>query len=190
MRRIEWNENEIHSFKSKKESLMSSTYWTQPNFVKPFTVITDASNEAIGAVFAQENEVGEEKMIYAYSKRLDKAQLNYSVTDKELLPVVKSLEHFRHSLIGKEFTLKTDHQALEYLWTTQNTNSRLLRWVLKLQEFSFTLIYIKKENNVADGLSRQSVRSILDLSREGTKIEILNEYHVESGHGSISTIHF
>lgn len=68
--------------------------------------------------------------------------------------MVKSLVHFRHYLIGKPFVLKTDHRALEYMWSTENTNSRLLRWALKLQEFNFIPQYIKGYENAADGLSR------------------------------------
>ncbi len=40
---------------------------------------------------------------------MDRHQINYSVTDKELLAVVKSIDHYRHYLLGREFTLKTDH---------------------------------------------------------------------------------
>ena len=53
-------------------------------------------------------------MISVFSKKLDAPQRNYSTTDKELLAVVKGLEHYRHYLLGKRFTLKTDHKALEY----------------------------------------------------------------------------
>lgn len=112
-----------------------------------------------------------------------------------MLEVVKTLEYFRHYLIGKPFILETDHRALEYLWSTENTNSRLLRWALKPQEFSFTPKYIKGEDNAADGLSRperdgEIVRSIKDESTLEIKGEILKEYHEISRHGSINTIEF
>lgn len=56
----------------------------------------------------------------------DKCQMNYSVTDKELLGVIKGIENYRHYLLGREFVLRTDHKALTYLWESKNPTSRLL----------------------------------------------------------------
>jgi hypothetical protein len=54
-------------------------------------------------------------MISAYSKQFDKCQRNYSVTEKELLGVIKGIENYRHYLLGKKFILRTDHKALVYI---------------------------------------------------------------------------
>ncbi|KAI5176341.1 hypothetical protein PAEPH01_2273 [Pancytospora epiphaga] len=35
------------------------------------------------------------------------------MTDRELFVIIKSLQHFKHYLIGKEFVLCTDHKALD-----------------------------------------------------------------------------
>lgn len=40
--------------------------------------------------------------------------------------------------------------------TCLNPTSRLLRWALKLQEFSFNISYTKGGDNAADGLQNQS----------------------------------
>lgn len=141
---------------------------------------------------------GKEEIIYTFSKGLDKAQRNYSITDKESLAVIKSLEHFRCYLIGENFTLKTVHKALEYLWSTNNTNSRMLRWALKIQDYNFTPVYIKGEGNIENGLSRQNIISTLTEGKRkveaGTKEKllnsILNQYHIFSGHGASKTMKF
>ena len=44
---------------------------------------------------SQKAEDGSEKMIFAYSKTLDEAPKNYSVTDKELLACVKFMESYK-----------------------------------------------------------------------------------------------
>ncbi|KAF9761336.1 Retrovirus-related Pol polyprotein from transposon 17.6 [Nosema granulosis] len=93
-------------------------------------------------------------MISAFSKRLDKCQRNYSVTDKELLGLVKGIENYRHYLLGRPFTLRTDHRALTYLWEAKNPVGRLLRWSLKLSEYDFKVEYIKGDDHIADGFSR------------------------------------
>jgi hypothetical protein len=157
---------------------------------------TDASSSAIGAILAQEGKDGRRRMIYAFSRNMEAAQLNYSVTDKELLALVKGIEHFRHFLIGKEFFVETDHKALEYLWKTKDQNTRLLRWSLKLQEYTFTTRYIKGEDNAADGLSRpierivNTITNIQDEFEPETKRRILLAYHLQLGHGSINNMKF
>jgi len=135
-------------------------------------------------------------MIYAYSKKLDKAQLNYSVTDKELLGVVKATEHFRRYLLGRRFVLRTDHKALEFIQKAKDQNTRLLRWALKLQEFDYQVEYIKGEDNGADGLSRsveeetRDVNAIENLKSKEEKKKILEEVHELLGHGGKSAMKF
>ncbi|KAF9763576.1 Transposon Tf2-6 polyprotein [Nosema granulosis] len=163
-----------------------------------FILTTDASEIGIGAILAQRNEKGVERMIAAFSKTFDKCQRNYSVTDKELLGVVKGIEHFRHYLLGREFTLRTDHRALTYLWETKTPGSRLMRWSLKLSEYSFKPEYIKGEDNIADGLSRipeqrettvTTVRTSTVLDEE-TRGIILRQYHLALGHGSSNAMKY
>ena len=93
VRTLVWNEEASKAFKNIKNAIVKITYRAQPDFRKDFVITTDASNEAIGAILAQVNHRGKEEMISAFSKKLDAAQKNYSTTDKELLAVVKGLEH-------------------------------------------------------------------------------------------------
>ncbi|KAF9761730.1 Retrovirus-related Pol polyprotein from transposon, partial [Nosema granulosis] len=98
-----------------------------------------------------------------------------------------------HYLLGKEFTLKTDHKSLTYLWETKNPTSRLLRWAMKLQEFKFKIEYIKGEDNASDGFSRisairrQNPCNRAELTEEETG-NILQEYHMKLGHGTPSNM--
>jgi RNase H-like domain found in reverse transcriptase/Reverse transcriptase (RNA-dependent DNA polymerase) len=136
---LKHTEETIQAFHLIRKSLTEETSRAQPNFEKEFILTTDASETGIGAILSQIDDNGVEKMISAFSKNFDKHQLNYSVTDKELLAVVKSINHYRHYLLGKEFLLKTDHKALTYLWETKNPTSRLLRWSMILQEYEFKI---------------------------------------------------
>ena len=108
---------------------------------------------------------------------------------------MRSIEHYKHYLLGRHFTLRTDHRALEYMQTASNDNSRILRIALKLQNYKFTPIYIKGETNFADFLSRPQERkstaniNSLELSQE-IKDKLLKEYHLISGHGSANTVKF
>jgi hypothetical protein len=188
VKRVAHTEASILAFKILKNALTEETKRAQPDFNLEFILTTDASDSGIGAILSQVKPSGKEQMISAFSKGFDVHQKNYSVIDKELLAVVKSIERYRHYLIGKEFLLRTDHKALVYLWDCKDPTTRLLRWAMKLQEYKFRIEYIKVEDNVADGYSRVNASRYLDppklLMTEDTKSRILSEYHLALGHGS------
>lgn len=84
-KKIGWNEKSILVFKKNKQKIVLNKYRNQLAFKKKFSVITDASSKAMGAVLSLIDNKGQNKIIYAYRKRLYKAQPNYSVTDKKYL---------------------------------------------------------------------------------------------------------
>ena len=151
---ITWDETSSKAFEYLRNTLGEETMRAQPDFDKTFILTTDTSGYAYGAILSQRQDNGIEKMIYAYSKTMDQAQRNYSVTDKEPLGVVKSMEHIRRYLLGKKFILRTDHKALIYLANASDPSSRMLRWRLKMQEYEYQIEHIQGELNGADGLSR------------------------------------
>ena len=189
---IAWDETSSKAFEYLRNTLGEETMRAQPDFDKTFILTTDASEYAYGAILSQKQDNGTEKMIYAYSKTMDQAQRNYSVTDKELLGVVKSREHFRRYLFGKKFILRTNHKALIYLANASDPSSRMLRWGLKMQEYQIE--HIQGELNGADSLSRycNTIKRCKEQSKiqisEGERTKILNEYHIASGHGSSKTM--
>nr|GEY55848.1 reverse transcriptase domain-containing protein [Tanacetum cinerariifolium] len=108
----------------------------------------------VGAVLGQRVEKHFRPIHYA-SKTINQAETNYTTTKKEMLAVVYAFEKFRSYLIMNKSIVYTDHSALMYLFAKKNAKSRLLRWILLLQEFVFNVIYTKgAENYAADHLSR------------------------------------
>nr|GEX65002.1 hypothetical protein [Tanacetum cinerariifolium] len=73
------------------------------------------------------------------SKTMTEAESNYTITEKEMLAVVYAFEKFRSYLIMNKSIVYTDHSALKYLFAKKDSNARLLRWVLLLQEFTFKI---------------------------------------------------
>lgn len=67
------------------------------------------------------------------SKNLSKAELNYTVIEKELLPVVHSLNKFRHYITSYQTFVHTDHDAIKYLMNKHDVNPRIIRWLFLLQ---------------------------------------------------------
>ena len=101
-----------------------------------------------------------------FSQALRKRERNYSVYERELFAVVKACNAFRMFLLGMPFLLRTDHRALSAIFnSTLRTSARVVKWVMSLQEFSFSLEYIKdSENIVADALSRIHADRLLHVS--------------------------
>ena len=68
----------------------------------------------------------------------------------------QALWHWRYYLIGKDFVIYSDHEALKHLQSQQHERDRRIKWSSYLQAFTFSLRYkAGKENMVADALSRQ-----------------------------------
>ena len=71
--------------------------------------------------------------IYYVRKNLAPAELNYTVTEKEFLAIVYSINKFRHYITGYPTFVHTDHSAIKYLMNKPVTNARVTRWLLLLQ---------------------------------------------------------
>ncbi|XP_075080252.1 uncharacterized protein LOC142165779 [Nicotiana tabacum] len=83
------------------------------------------------------------------------SKLNYTTTEKELLAVVWAFEKFRAYLVGTKVIVHTDHAAIRYLFTKNESKARLMHWVLLLQKFDVEIRDRKgTDNQVAHHLSR------------------------------------
>jgi len=135
--------------------LTSDSVLAHPEFDKPFILGYDASNYAISAILSQEHERKERPLSFA-SRVLNKHEINYSMTEKELLAVVFGVQTHRCFLYGPKFKIVTDHAALKWLITVKNHQcARLTRWVLKLTEYDFEILHRPGKKHVnADVLSR------------------------------------
>ncbi len=93
-----------------------------------------------------------------FYKKFSKCQKHYSTIDKEALAVLLALQHFEVYLgsgSGSPIVVYTDHNPLVFLSRMSNSNQRLMRWSLIVQEFNLDIRYKKgTENVVADALSR------------------------------------
>ena len=149
-----WSQACEAAFDKLKTMLVSPPIMRSPNWNLPFEIMCDASDYAIRVVLGQKEDK-KAFVIYYASKTLDSAQANYITTEKEFLLVVFALEKFRSYIVGSPVTIFTDHAALKYLLSKQDTKPRLTRWILLCQEFNLTIKDKKGvENVVAEHLSR------------------------------------
>ncbi|RDX74827.1 Retrovirus-related Pol polyprotein from transposon 17.6, partial [Mucuna pruriens] len=125
----------------------------------------DVSNSALGAVLDQRARISQSVHVIAYASRtMDPAQSNYMIIEKELLVIVFALDKSRSYLLDSKIVVFSNHVALKFLLKKPDTKSRLIRWLLLLQEFDIEGV----ENSVADHLSR--------IGRESEPIPIRDKF--------------
>lgn len=149
-----WTNEADAAFTTLKEALGAMKKLHYPNFANQFVLQTDASDVGLGAVLYQVED--EMKKIVAFASRaLSQTERMYHTTERECLAVVWAIKKFRPYLESKRFKLVTDHNSLRWLQTIKDSNSKLARWAILLQEFDFDVEHCSGANNqMADALSR------------------------------------
>ena len=100
------------------------------------------------------------------SRKLNKAERNYSTTKREALGMVFALQKYQHYLLGNPFIFYADHQALKYLVNKPLHHGRICRWLLLSQEFEFEVVVRPGKLNVGpDDLS------LIDTGEELTRVK-------------------
>ena len=164
-----WNSASQNAFEELKSRLVSPPIQAYPDFKQPFLLHTDASDAAIGAVLSQV-QGGTECVIAYWSRKLQKAERNYSTTEREALAVVASLKEFYPYVYGFPCKLITDHNPLTSLKGIKDVGGRRTRWLLFLQQFNLDFQYKPgRLHTNADTLSRIPSRdNIEELISEDT----------------------
>ncbi|GJP67626.1 hypothetical protein CLOP_g24423, partial [Closterium sp. NIES-67] len=126
---------------------------------RPFELITDASDLAVGAVLLQDFGAGLQPIAYE-SRKLNPAEQNYPVHDKELLAIVHAFKVWRCYLTGADVTVRTDHKSLQFIRAQPTLNPRQIRWLDYLESnFHYRVTYKRGASNIADALTRPSVHT-------------------------------
>ena len=116
-----------------------------------------------------------------HSKCLTK---KYSTNELELLAVVWAVDRYKHFLLGKPFTIGTDHEALTTALDGNKSNktyqSRLTRWVDRLLPYQFKIVHIPgKDMGIVHFLSRDPFNDPWPESELEEKLVVatINSFH-------------
>ena len=156
--KLHWTEEMTVAFNKLKQQVSDAVSLYVPDFGKPFTLITDASDVGAGAMLA--NKDGQHlKPFGFFHHALSQHERNYSTTEKELLAVVLAVKRFRVYLSNAPFELITDHRALRWLNSLDpfDERGRRGRWIDFLQQFQIRPIHRAGKHpdmTMADYLSR------------------------------------
>jgi hypothetical protein len=138
---------------------------------------TDASDYAFGGYLAQLQD-GIERPILFYSKVFNDVQSRWSVSDKEMYSIVHGVLANHYLLMGRPFTIRSDHKALMFNEKISASN-KIERWKVSLSEYDIKWEFIEgAQNVVADALSRviETTANVLDSDElEPLTVLVLNE---------------
>jgi hypothetical protein len=91
---FKWSQDCQESFKFLKKKLVEAPILKFPDWSRKFHVHVDASNVVVGSVLAQPyDDTMDHPNAYA-SQKLNKAERNYSTTEREALSMIFSLQKF------------------------------------------------------------------------------------------------
>lgn len=146
----------LQAFQNCKDSLSNAALLAHPNCHQSLSLVTDASDLAIGAVLQQQQNDKWQPLAF-FSRKLSPSQQKYSPYDRELLAIYEAIKYFRHMLEARHFTVYTDHKPLCYAFQERKNNCspRQYRHLDYISQFTTDIRFISgKDNVVADTLSR------------------------------------
>src|SRR6266436_6525208 len=131
-----WTQRQQESFEELKSLLITKPILSIYDPSKETELHTDASKVGIGSILIQKDGKNKNVVSY-YSRRLNKHEENYSTSELECLAVIDSVDHFHVYLHGVDFTVVSDHSALQWLFQVKNPSGRLFRWSIRLSEYNY-----------------------------------------------------
>ena len=184
-----WKWTKVHEdvFAEIKRIIASNPVLAHYDLNSEIVLTCDASAVGVGAVMEKRLPDGSTQPIAFASRSLSDAEKNYAQIEREALGIIFGVQKFRQYLLGRTFTLRTDHKPLTVLFgdkkeTPQLASARIKRWALILSAYSYSIEYIgTKQNGCADFLSRMPLNDdhqgmeSQETSEEILAIEQLNE---------------
>ena len=155
--RFKWTSSHHLAFDQLKQALTPAPVMSYFDTTKDTFISVDASPVGIFAILTQKGTDADTSQVVAYASRaLTSVEQLCLQTEKDTLGIFWGIEHFHLYIYGSHFTLITDHKPLEIIYGNVNSKppARIERLVLRLQRYSFSVLYKPGKNNPADFLSR------------------------------------
>ena len=167
-----WSKASDDIFQKLKQAVTSEDTLVHYREELPLIMVTDASNQGVGAVLLHRLQDGTEKPVAYASRTFNDREKQYSVIDKEALAIIFGVTKFYQYIFGRKFSLRTDHKPLERILGEKReipkmAANKLQRWAVTLSAFNYDLQYVQgKDNVVADSLSRLPITTASDRLRD------------------------
>ena len=137
-----WGPEQDKAFAELKQRFTSAPILAHSYPDQKTVIETDDSDFALGCILSE--YLGKRLHLVAFhSRKLNDAERNYEIHDKELLAILEAFREWKHYLLGADepVTVYTDHQNLQKFLTTKVWNPRQIRWAQWLANFRFKMVY-------------------------------------------------
>ena len=124
----------LSAFLSLKHAFLTAPILVHHDPSKPIQLFTNTSDFAISGIPHQADSNNELHPLGFFSWKLNDAEINYEVHDKEMLAIMESFNEFRPWLSGTTIPVSVvmDHKNLEYFMTSHHLNRWQAHWSLEL----------------------------------------------------------
>eukprot|EP01129_Flabellula_baltica_P005313 TRINITY_DN1914_c0_g1_i2.p1 TRINITY_DN1914_c0_g1~~TRINITY_DN1914_c0_g1_i2.p1 ORF type:complete len:1713 (-),score=246.34 TRINITY_DN1914_c0_g1_i2:39-5177(-) len=172
--KFKWTAEMTEEFMDLKAAMANEPILALPDLDERFFVETDWSKYGVGGILYQyENDM--KRPIEYFSKKMKNAELNYSAYAGECYAILLALRKWRSYLLGKEFTLRTDHKTLQWMLFMSLDGSKYNRWIVELSSFDFIIEHIDGKMNIfSDAFSRSFAEN--DRIDDGFKAITFEEF--------------
>ncbi len=156
---FEWNEVCQTAFDHMKRRMTETSILRHFDQTRDFILEIDSFDYVNDEVLFQYDDEDVLHSIVFYSKNMSSAECNYEIYDKELLIIIWAFEHWRLELKLIDISIKMfiDHQALTSLMKDKKLSRWQMRWVQKLADFNFKIMYRSDKQNIKiDALTRRA----------------------------------
>jgi len=166
---FEWNEVCQIVFDHMKRRMIETSILRYFDQTREAILEIDSFDYVNDKVLSQYDDEDVLHSIVFYSKNMSSAECNYEIYDKKLLIIIRAFEHWwlELKLIDISIKMFIDHQALTSLMKDKKLSRRQMRWVQKLADFNFKIMYrTDKQNIKVDALTRRADFVPRDLDDE------------------------
>ena len=183
--KVRWTWTNAHqkSFEKLKHALCEKTMLSYFNPAWETELICDGSPFGVSGILTQIDPSDNQRRVIAYASRsLTDAESRYGQIEREALAIHFACLRFQIYLLGKHFSVITDHNPLVHMFNNPRTQMpyRVERIRMKLQGFNFTVHYTPGKENISDFISRKPIKMKNDDRRAAKELEkhvhfIINE---------------
>ena len=136
---FKWTKEHQKIFDEMKRTITYNREITISDTMKPFYILTDASNTGIGSALLQQQPIEKKmKLISANSRLFTPIEIRISTLIRECSAIKFALTEYEFLLTGSNhpIVMFTDHKPIIYLFTQKNKpNHRVYRFQIILMKF-------------------------------------------------------
>jgi hypothetical protein len=127
-----WDTVANNSFEALNLSLTQAPLLFPPDYSRDYFLYLVASEYTIGMVLVQEDDKGDEHVVYYLSRSLTSTEIKYQHVEKLALAVVQVVQRFRHYILLRKTTVISHCNPMQHILTCQFLGGKYSKWIVIL----------------------------------------------------------